>query len=157
MLFRSKKDSTIYFDHAGENKGFTCEYYGSEEDGNGVVVMINSQHFGIIPEVIGSVARVYGFKGLGNTTFKKHVNVRDSLLKTYCGDYQLAPNVKVHISDEGGILYAHPDGQPKSRLYAETVNEFWISELANPVELEFTGGNLVLHQNGKQMIAKRIQ
>jgi CubicO group peptidase (beta-lactamase class C family) len=155
--FIEKKDSIIYFDHAGENKGFTCEYYGSLENGNGVVVMINSQHFGIIPEVIGSVARVYGFKGLGNTTFKKQVNVPDSLLKTYCGDYQLAPNVKVHISDEGGVLYAHPDGQPKSRLYAETVNEFLIGELANPVELEFTGGNLVLHQNSKQMIAKRIQ
>jgi CubicO group peptidase (beta-lactamase class C family) len=63
-VFIQDEDSVRYFGHGGGNEGFRCQYYGSMEGGYGVVVMINSDSGGILQEVINSVARVYGWRGL---------------------------------------------------------------------------------------------
>jgi len=47
-----------YFQHGGANEGFRCQYYGSLEGGNGVVVMINSNNAAIINEIVNSVGKV---------------------------------------------------------------------------------------------------
>jgi hypothetical protein len=52
----------LYFQHGGANEGFRSQYYGSLEGGNGVVVMVNSDNGAIMPEVVNSVAIVYGWK-----------------------------------------------------------------------------------------------
>ncbi|GGI57884.1 serine hydrolase domain-containing protein [Winogradskyella haliclonae] len=48
-----------YFQHGGSNEGFKCHYYASLEDGNGVVIMVNSENYDIITEIIRSVVKVY--------------------------------------------------------------------------------------------------
>ncbi|MDO1500945.1 serine hydrolase domain-containing protein [Winogradskyella maritima] len=48
-----------YFQHGGSNEGFKCHYYASLEDGNGVVVMVNSENYDIITEIFRSVVKVY--------------------------------------------------------------------------------------------------
>jgi len=48
-----------YFTHGGSNEGFKSYYYGSLEGGNGIVIMINSENFDIIPEIVRSVVKVY--------------------------------------------------------------------------------------------------
>lgn len=63
-VFIIDPDSTLYFQHSGGNAGFRSQYYGSLENGNGVVIMINSDNGDIIPELVNSVAKTYGFKGL---------------------------------------------------------------------------------------------
>lgn len=53
-----------YFGHSGGNEGFRSQYYGSLEGGDGVVVMVNSDNGGIIPEIVNSLAKIYHLKGL---------------------------------------------------------------------------------------------
>ncbi|RZN78870.1 MAG: class A beta-lactamase-related serine hydrolase [Winogradskyella sp.] len=48
-----------YFQHGGSNEGFKCHYYASLENGNGVVIMVNSENYDIITEIIRSVVKVY--------------------------------------------------------------------------------------------------
>ena len=48
-----------YFSHGGDNKGFKSYYYGSIEGGKGLVIMINSENFNIVQEIIRSVQKVY--------------------------------------------------------------------------------------------------
>ncbi len=61
-------DGTKYFEHGGDDEGFTNKYYGSFEGGDGVVVMTNSANGGlIIPEIVNSVAKAYGFKDLNHS------------------------------------------------------------------------------------------
>jgi CubicO group peptidase (beta-lactamase class C family) len=62
-VFIEKKADASYFYHSGVNEGFGSYFYGSLEDGNGVVVMINSGFCPLIKEVIDAVALAYKWKG----------------------------------------------------------------------------------------------
>ena len=61
-VFIAKAGGVRYFQHGGANEGFRCQYYGSIDGGEGVVVMVNSDNGGILNEVIAAVATVYGWK-----------------------------------------------------------------------------------------------
>lgn len=65
-VFITKKGSGNYFQHGGSNEGFRCQYYGSIENGNGVVVMVNSDNGAIINEIINSVAKIYNWPEYSN-------------------------------------------------------------------------------------------
>ena len=69
-VFIDGTDSAVYFQHGGANEGFRCQYMGSLNGGNGLVIMVNSDNGTIIPEIINSISRVYHWEGL--TTY--HVN-----------------------------------------------------------------------------------
>jgi len=154
-------DSTTYFGHGGANIGFRCQYYGSLKDGNGVVVMVNSDNSGILQEVINSVAKVYGFKGLYHSTVKKTVAVADDVLQTYTGDYQLGPNLVLTVYKEGKSIYARAPNEPGLELIPETQTKFFPREL--PAYIEFKKDDtgkvtaLVLTHNGQQQEGKKIR
>jgi CubicO group peptidase (beta-lactamase class C family) len=152
-VFINNMDSTKYFGHSGANEGFRCQYDGSLEDGNGVVVMVNSDNGDIIPEIINSVAKVYDFKGLYRSKLRKLVTVTDTVLESYTGKYELAPNFILTISREGNHLYGQATGQDKSEIFPETQNKFFL-KTTQSIELEFIKDDkgeiskLVLYQNG---------
>lgn len=154
-------DSTGYFEHGGANDGFRSQYYGSLKDGNGLVVMVNSDNGGILQEVTNSVAKVYGFKGLYQSTIKQTVTVADSLLQTYVGQYELAPNFIITIYKEGKVIYAQATRQGSFELVPETQTRFFPREF--PAYLEFTADTtgkvnaLILDQNGQKQAAKKIK
>ncbi len=60
VFFESLKGHN-YFTHGGSNEGFKCYYYGSMEDGKGLVIMTNSENFDIHPEIVRSIFKVYGW------------------------------------------------------------------------------------------------
>lgn len=60
-FFITEINGRSYFSHGGNNEGFNSYYFGSMEGGQGVVVMINSENFDILPEIIQSVGKVYGW------------------------------------------------------------------------------------------------
>ncbi|MDN5287795.1 MAG: serine hydrolase [Mucilaginibacter sp.] len=158
-VFIDDEDGTKYFQHGGVDAGFHSQYYGSLEGGNGVVVMINSDHEEILTEVINSVAKVYGFKGLYHST--KTIAVSDTVLQTYTGVYQIAPNFIVTVSKEGNRLYAQPSGRGKEAIYPKTQTGFLLKNLQ--IEIEFVKdreGNviaMVLNERGQKTEAKKIK
>ncbi|SFD89319.1 CubicO group peptidase, beta-lactamase class C family [Chitinophaga sp. CF118] len=160
-VFIENLDSTRYFGHGGANEGFRSQYYGSLQGGNGIVVMVNSDNGNIIPEVINSVAKVYGFKGLYRSTIKKTVSVPDSVLQTYVGQYALSPTFILTVTKEGKKLYTQATGQAKFEIISETQTKFFPIEF--PADLEFikdsTGviNAVVLYQNGYRNEAKKIK
>lgn len=60
-VFIKTDTNNTYFGHGGANEGFRCQYYGSLEGGNGVVVMVNSDNGQIVQELINSVVLIYGW------------------------------------------------------------------------------------------------
>jgi hypothetical protein len=82
-----------YFEHNGLTYGFFSQYYGSLNGGNGVVVMINSVNTDLVPEIVNSVAKVYGFEGLYCSRIEKEVKINDAILKTYAGNISLHPKL----------------------------------------------------------------
>lgn len=135
--FVENLDSTKYFGHSGGNEGFRSQYYGSMDGGNGVVVMVNSDNGDIIPEIVNSVAKVYGFKGLFRTKIVKPVviNLSESVLQSYTGKYELGPDYVLAITREGNKLYGKVPGKSKLTLYPVTETKFYID--MGDIEIEF--------------------
>ena len=114
-----------YFRHGGSNNGFKCEYIASAENGNGVVVMTNSDEYSIIPEIINSVATVYQWKDFYKPVIKKVVHPDTSQLKDYVGEYTLG-NITLRFKLEAGDLYINQQDSPYSRVYFESEDTFFI-------------------------------
>ncbi|MDN3585975.1 serine hydrolase [Pedobacter aquatilis] len=133
-VFIESPDSTKYFGHGGSNYGFQSAYYGSLEDGNGLAIMVNSDNGDIIPELINSIAKVYGFKGLYRTETVNLTQVPESLLESYTGRYQLMPNFILTISRDGKSLFAEATGQPKIEVLAQSQTKFFSKEINGTIE-----------------------
>lgn len=136
-VFVENLDSTKYFGHGGANEGFRSQYYGSFDGGNGVVVMVNSDNGEIIPEIVNSVAKVYGFKGLYRSKVVKPISIAltEKDLQSYTGKYQLAPDFILAITREGDKLYGKVPGKNKLILFPETESKFYIN--LEDIEIEF--------------------
>jgi len=154
-------DGTKYFEHGGVDEGFISQYYGSLEGGDGVVVMVNTANGGnLIPEIVNSVAKVYGFKDLNHSKVIKTVTVADTILQSYTGQYELAPKFIITITKDGNNLFGQATGQGKLQIFPETQSKFFLKEVE--AEVEFIKDDkgqitkLVLYQNGAHD-AKKIK
>lgn len=90
--FIIQNKDTRYFNHGGANEGFRCVYYGSIEDGNGVVIRLNSDNGRMLDEIANSVSIVYKWKDFYNPIVRSAVAVPLDILKTYEGDYDIMGN-----------------------------------------------------------------
>ena len=160
-VFIDSTDGTKYFQHGGSNAGFKCQYYGSLEGGNGIVIMVNSDNSAIISELVNSAAKVYGLKGLNKTIVKKRIVLEDAILDTYIGQYALTPSLLLTITKENGGLVTQATGQQKINIYAEDQTKFFA--VAIDAKLEFIKDaagkvvSVILYQNGGQREAKRVK
>jgi len=88
------------------------------------------------------------------------ITLDSAVLDRYTGDYQLAPNAVLAITREGNRLFAQLTGQPKAEIFAQSESEFFYKIVKAQISFErdaqgrTTG--LVLHQNGANMAAPRI-
>lgn len=160
-VFIDNLEGTKYFQHGGVDEGFISQYYGSMEDGNGLVVMVNTSNGNsIITEIINSIAKAYGFKGLYNSKVFKIATVAEDVLQTYTGQYELKPGFILTISREGSRLFGQATGQGRIEMFPEAQNKFFLKD--TPIEVEFIKGDqgsvvkLVLYQNGLRE-AKKIK
>jgi CubicO group peptidase (beta-lactamase class C family) len=91
---------------------------------------------------------------------RKSVTVSPELLTTYGGKYQLAPNFVITISSEHGGLYLQATGQPRFEMLAESDAKWFLKDVDAQVTFVNEAGKvnqLILHQNGADMPAKRIE
>lgn len=159
-VFISKTDSVSYFSHDGADAGFRARYVGSFEGGNGIVVMVNSNNDGVINELINSVAKVYGFKGLYHPNIKTLVPVTADILKTYTGKFLVGAPRVLAITEDNGHLYAQVSGDSKRELYPQSANRFFFRDLN--YELEFNKDadgkvHLIFYGDGGKMELKRAE
>lgn len=94
-------------------------------------------------------------------TERKETTVDTKIYDWYVGDYELAPNFILTITNEGGKLMGQASGQPKSELFPKTETEFFLK--AVDAQITFVKNDqgqvtqLILHQNGRNMPAKKIR
>jgi CubicO group peptidase (beta-lactamase class C family) len=124
-VFIENRGGQRYFRHGGSNNGFKCEYVASVENGNGLVIMTNSDEYSIIPEIINSVATVYQWVDFYKPVVKKVVYPDTSKLKDYAGEYKIA-NTTLRFKLAGGHLYINQDNSPYSRIYFESDDTFFL-------------------------------
>jgi CubicO group peptidase (beta-lactamase class C family) len=137
-VFISKTGNSEYFGHDGANNGFRCAYLGSMKDGNGVVVMVNSDNGAIVQEVVNSVFSVYGWEEF-KPIEKKIATLTPQQWKSLDGRYELEsdPNLRLQFISENNklILKQLWDGREVA-FEAESEVEFFCRDSVFP--LKFT-------------------
>ncbi|MBO9154932.1 serine hydrolase domain-containing protein [Chitinophaga sp. GCM10012297] len=141
-----------YFNHNGGNEGFRCVYYGSLENGNGFVVMVNSDNFNIIDEVTRSIAITYGWeKDFYRPDTVTSAALPADALQQYVGKFKFR-NVMVTIEAKDGRLYAITNNGTM-RMHYTTKGDFVLLEERG--RLKLVNGDLVASDGGESIVFTR--
>jgi hypothetical protein len=162
-LFLVRKPGEIYFNHNGGNNGFLCTSYGSLTNGNGVVVMVNGEDFSIIPEIVNSVALVYGWKDFYTPVFKKVTLLPKATLEKYTGGYLLGKDT-LSIRFCGDQLCIWQNNQPANgfKMIFSSATVFSAKEVPNAAISILLNDNgeaeaLEINQAGMKVKANKVR
>ncbi|MGH7999479.1 MAG: serine hydrolase [Brasilonema sp.] len=92
---------------------------------------------------------------------RKPIVLDPKIYDAYVGQYQLAPEFILTISKEQDKLYTQATDQPRFELFPESETEFFVKEF--DAKITFVKNkqgqvtNLIMHQNGQNLEAKKIQ
>jgi CubicO group peptidase (beta-lactamase class C family) len=162
-VFIFEKNGVKWFNHNGGNEAFLCNSFGSLQGGNGVVVMVNSDRFDIIPEISNSVATVYGWKGFYTPVYKKIFTIARDSLQAYMGKYLLVKDtLSISLCDDK--LCMRQNGMPARglNLIFSTTTEASMREVPG-ASINFVFNNegkvdeLIVNEGGNKTICKRIK
>lgn len=103
--FVQERNGVKYFFHDAGNEGYRGLYFGSMEDGNGVVIFVNSDSGDIILELLNSVASVYHWKGFDKPIQINTTKVPESLAVKYSGVYLYDGKIAEVIKKQDGLYY----------------------------------------------------
>jgi CubicO group peptidase (beta-lactamase class C family) len=155
------KNQSARFGHGGGNEGYRSLMFAYSDSGQGAVVMTNSDNgYALAEEIMRSIANEYGwFEYLPKE--KIIVSVDRKILDSYAGQYKIAPNYFLNITNENGNLMSQMTGQPKSELFAESETNYFLK--ASETEIKFvknTQGNvteLVWRERDRDTFIQKIK
>jgi D-alanyl-D-alanine-carboxypeptidase/D-alanyl-D-alanine-endopeptidase len=82
-------------------------------------------------------------------------------LREYAGEYRLAPQFVLTVTEAAGALFAQATGQEKLPVFASAKDEFFYKVVAARVTFKRDAAGkvtgLILHQNGRDLPAKKTQ
>ena len=92
---------------------------------------------------------------------RKPIQVDPKVFDGYVGRYQLMPNVVVKVTREGNHLFSQLAAQPKSEIFPETEKDYFMkdvdAQISFATDSQGRATELILHQNGQDRHAKRIE
>jgi len=149
--------SLKYFNHNGGNEGFQCTAIGCRDNGEGVVIMTNSDNGSLLyEEIVNSVATVYKWKDYYLPEIKKVVDVETSLLDKYAGKYILdGTTVTFNKSDNG--LSINVLGDLFWKVYFTSDSDFFIREYRGFLRFQTNKDNKVTGFNFNGRTVKKIE
>ncbi len=133
-----------YFNHNGGNEGFCCTSIGCLNNGEGVVIMTNTDSYNtaIIEEIANSVATVYKWKDYYLPEIKKIVGVDASVLEKYAGKYDFEGR-SVAFKISGKDLLINVEDDQFWKVYFTSDNEFFIREFRGSLQFQTDEDNKV--------------
>jgi hypothetical protein len=147
-----------YFWHGGGNEGYQCLMTAYEGDGDGAVVMTNSNlGYSLAKDIIRTIAREYQWPDWGPRIVHT-VSVDPATLKRYVGTYKINPWFSFAVTFQKDKLFIQGTGQPSLELWPESPTRF---TFVVDVDVDFvrdaggkvTGMNVL--QNGKATFAAK--
>ena len=149
--------SLKYFNHNGGNEGFQCTYVGSRDNGEGVVIMTNSDNGSLIyEEILNSVATVYNWKDYYLPEIKKVVDVDSSVLNKYAGKYILGGQKAIFRSSDNG-LSVNVLGDLYWKVYFTSDSDFFVREFRGSLKFHSDKDKKVTGFKFNGMTAKKIE
>lgn len=147
-------------EHGGGIEGFNTELEYYPEDKLTVVVLgnVNGSAPGEIAKKLGALAHGEAVKLPGE---RKEITLDSKSLGHYVGAYQLSNGPAMLITLEGNQLISKLGNQPPVPIFPESETMFFLKVV--DAQLEFPKGEaagkasqVILHQNGRDLTAKRL-
>ena len=130
--FIDNLDGATYFQHGAGNDGFCGQFFASLEEGNGVVIFLNTENFSLVFDVINSVAKAYDWKNFYHEPKRKNtepvITVPDNVLDTYTGIY-FFDDQWASVERKDGKLCFYTDGT-YADMYFTSETTFFNREFA---------------------------
>ncbi|MBE0645945.1 MAG: serine hydrolase [Bacteroidetes bacterium] len=109
----------------------------------------------------GSAGAKAALERLGAKVEEKAVNITPELLDRYVGRYELKPGFVLEVTREGTQLFTQATGQSRFEIFPSTETTFYLKVVEAQITFETNGDapspSLTLHQNGRDMPAKRVK
>jgi len=154
-LYKHKRIS-----HSGGINGFSSNISRYPDDDLCIVVLSNYEH-----SVIGKIAKDLAAIAFGEEyelpQERQVAEIDYRICDAYIGQYQLDTNFVIGITREGDHLLGQGPGQPKFELFPESETKFFLKII--DAQITFIKNDkgeireLILHQNGKDHPAKKIE
>lgn len=146
--------------HGGGIFGFVSDFNRFPQEDLVVIVLSNNGSMPLEPVSKGLAGLVLQ-KEVSWPVEKKEIKLPVAVLETYTGQYELRPDFIITISVEDGRLMGQPTGQPKSELFAETEQDFFLKVVDASIRFQKEDNGkvngLLLLQGGREMKAKKIK
>ncbi len=134
-----KMGNAVYFQHDGGNEGFSCSLIAHMKTGYGAVVMTNANAFGIIPEIMRSIASEYGWENYLPSPYEPVV-LPEEKLRRMTGRYLLGSDRAVTVSELGGRILA--DVTRLTRIELVPISQTDLISLQDGARVTFIAGDL---------------
>jgi CubicO group peptidase (beta-lactamase class C family) len=144
-------------EHGGGINGFVTNLAYYPDDKLTVVVLENV----IGGPAPGQISSKLAAVGLGEavklTTERKEITLDPQVLGRYVGAYQMAAGVNMVITLDKGQLSSTLGFQASMPIFPESETMFFPKAVDAELEFSADAGQLTLHQNGRDMTAKRVE
>lgn len=157
-LFVADADGATVINHGGGIEGFNT-WLGYDPDRKLTVAVLGNLNGGAPTRLGKSLMTLARGGSVVLPSERRAIAVPVAKLKEYEGTYELSPTFAVTMKVEGSKLTTQATGQEAFELFAEKPDEFFLKVVDAQVSFtrdaagKVTG--LVLHQNGRDMPAKR--
>jgi CubicO group peptidase (beta-lactamase class C family) len=141
--------------HSGAGAGFRTNFVQIPEDDICIILLSNTEND--LNNITGDVMKI-----LYNQPLKIPVTipVPKDILKQYVGTYAVNENFILYVTFENNRLVTQPSKQPKSVLYPEKENLFYVTELNGYIRFEKNKANqvdtLIFNREGQDIKAIKI-
>lgn len=158
-----------YVWHNGGYRDCTAMFTRFIDDDLCIIVLTNFEIFSIGRRAVESIATDLAAIVLGKpyqlsqetSVIKSVIKLDPALYDSYVGQYELSKNFTITIIKDGEHLFIQLTGQQAFELFAESETEFFLKIVdAQVTFVKDAHGvitQLILHQNGKDMPAKKIK
>lgn len=153
------RDLTVW-QHGGQTGGYHA-FLGVEPESDSVVVILTNASTGVVDGIGWRLLDFFAGRPVGPLDLPMTVEIAPEDLDRLVGEYAFFPGFGLRVKREGDFLTAQLTGQPAVRIFPEALLKFHyrVVDAAITFELdgEGRGVGLILHQNGKDMEADRIE
>ncbi len=152
-------DGSTYW-HNGQTAGYHCIIAFNRPLTIGVVVFATGDTTKIDELGMKLVQTLAGVP-VKPVTFEKPAQIDPAILDGYVGRYELVPTFILTVRRKGDGLFVQATGQPEIQVYPRSNTEFFYTvvdaQITFVVDDAGKAISLTLHQNGRDMEAKRIE
>ena len=125
----------------------------------GVIVLCNTAT-GEVDRLAEDLVKMLAGMPVEPRTFAKEVAVAADILKRYEGRYAIVPQFVLTVTAKGDEMHVQATGQPSFRVFPKSETEWFYkvveATLSFNVDEDGTCSSLILHQNGRDMPAERL-